>query len=76
MDDLGPDHECLGQQLKIWADRYGCILETKGGALVSKYTKFIVTSQYSPDEIFTKDPRTLEAIRRRFKVEHMIDPFN
>jgi len=71
MDDLGLDHKILGQQLKIWADRYGCILETKGGALTDRYTEFIVTSQYSPDEIWAGDARTIEAIRRRFKVVHM-----
>lgn len=32
MDDIGQEHKCLGQQLKIWADRYACVLETKGGA--------------------------------------------
>ena len=32
MDDIGPEHKVLAQQLKIWSDRYGCILETKGGA--------------------------------------------
>lgn len=44
MDDIGMDHKCLGQQLKIWTDRYGCILETKGGALVDEYEWFVVTS--------------------------------
>lgn len=33
MDDIGKEHHVLGQQLKIWTDRYGCILETKGGAV-------------------------------------------
>lgn len=52
MDDIGPEHKCLAQQLKIWADRYGCVLETKGGAVVSEYQWFVVTSQYSIEEIF------------------------
>lgn len=52
MDDIGPDHKVLGQQLKIWSDRYACVLETKGGALADKYTDFIVTSQYHIDEIW------------------------
>lgn len=68
MDDIGPEHKVLAQQLKIWADRYGCILETKGGALSSNYEYFIVTSQYTINEIFGDDPKTVEALRRRFKV--------
>jgi len=75
MDDIGPEHKCLGQQLKIWTDRYGCILETKGGALVSHYEQFIVTSQYSIADIFGEDDRTMEALKRRFKVIHMTAPF-
>lgn len=67
MDDLMPEHKCLNQQLKIWADRYDCILETKGGAAHSQYEWFIVTSQYKPEEIFTGDCRDLEAIQRRFQ---------
>jgi len=68
MDDIGLEHKCLGQQLKIWADRYGCILETKGGAVASNFSKFIVTSQYSIDEIFSDDYHTIEALKRRFKI--------
>ena len=67
MDDFGPQHVVLTQQLKIWADRYGCILETKGGAVADNYEWFIITSQYQPVEIF-KDPKDLEAINRRFKI--------
>jgi len=44
MDDIGVDHKCLGQQLKIWTDRYGFIMENKGGAMVDNYQWFIVTS--------------------------------
>lgn len=71
MDDIGLEHKVLGQQLKIWSDRYGCILENKGGAMSSKYEKFIVTSQYSIEEIFGEDERTVEALRRRFKVIYL-----
>lgn len=66
MDDMMPEHKCLAQQLKIWSDRYDCILETKGGAVHSQYQWFIVTSQYSIDEIFSDD-RDREALHRRFQ---------
>ena len=71
MDDIGLEHKVLGQQLKIWSDRYGCILENKGGAMSSNYKKFVVTSQYSIEQIFVDDQKTIEALRRRFKVIHL-----
>lgn len=70
MDDFGPEHKVLGQQLKIWGDRYGCILETKGGAMGSAFDKFIITSQYTIEECFD-DQKTIDAIRRRFNVIKM-----
>lgn len=74
MDDIGLDHKCLGQQLKIWSDRYACVLENKGGAMASNYKKFVVTSQYSIDDIWIGDTPTIEALKRRFEVIHI--PFN
>lgn len=68
MDDIGIEHKCLGQQLKIWSDRYGCILENKGGAMASSYVNFVVTSQYSIEEIWVGDQHTIDALKRRFKV--------
>lgn len=72
MDDLGPNHECLAQQIKIWTDRYDCILETKGAAVHSTYDWFIITSQYSPEEIF-KDEKDLSAITRRCQIYNIED---
>lgn len=66
MDDVMPEHKVLSQHLKIWSDRYDCILETKGGAVHSQYEWFIVTSQYSIDEVFSDD-RDRAAIHRRFQ---------
>lgn len=66
MDDIMPQHNCLAQQLKIWTDRYDCILETKGGAVHSQYDYFIITSQYKIDEIF-EDEKDREALHRRIQ---------
>ena len=66
MDDFMPEHKILCQQLKIWSDRYDCILETKGGAVHSDYEWLIVTSQYSIEEIW-EDDRDRSAISRRFQ---------
>lgn len=67
MDDFGKEHSVLGYHLKIWADRYGCILETKGGASCSSFDSFVVTSQYSIEEIWNDDKETIDALNRRFK---------
>lgn len=71
MDDMSPFEVNLGSDLKEWADRYGFIMETKGGAITDNYEKFIVTSQYSIEQIFTDD-ETRKALNRRFEVIHMI----
>ena len=72
MDDLDPERaKMLAQHIKLWADRYGVILETKGGALASAYEHFVVTSQYSLEDCFGYETKTLEAMQRRFKVIHI-----
>lgn len=45
MDDLDPERaKMLAQNIKLWTDRYGVVLETKGGALADNYKAFVVTS--------------------------------
>lgn len=74
IDDVDPNHRCLGHHFKIWADRYSFLAEVKGGAMLIRPKVICVTSQYSPEEVF-EDDSTIAAIRRRFKVTRVDSSF-
>lgn len=73
LDDL--DTNVLGHYLKIWADKWACKGEVKGGHVNLRYSKFIVTSNYHPSELWKSEDDELiqAAICRRFKIVHF-DP--
>lgn len=68
LDDL--DSPKLYSYLKRWADRYKLIGEVKGGSLPLTYTYFIVSSNFSVDELGDQDVQvssiTSRAVERRF----------
>lgn len=68
LDDM--DNDALGHHLKIWTDRYACTGEVKGGTINLQHRKFIVTSNFSIDELFEK-PQIAQALKRRFTVVHL-----
>lgn len=73
LDDL--DTNVLGHYLKIWADRYSCTGETKGGTINLRHKKIIVTSNYSIEHLWKDDEEMQKAIKRRFKVTKFSEPF-
>ena len=76
MEEMGKEHACLGNQLKRWTDEYApFVAEAKGGAVNPDYDNFLVTSNYSLEDIFGDDPKVLDPLRRRFEVHHFADPF-
>jgi hypothetical protein len=74
------DYDCnmaLFHYLKIWGDRWACSGEVKGGTVQLQHKRFIVTSNYSIDEMFMQSgPDGLQAIKRRFTILHMSTPYS
>lgn len=65
------DFDCkeLGHHLKIWADKWSCTGEIKGGTVNLKHKRFIITSNYHPDDLWEEE-NMREAIKRRFQITH------
>lgn len=74
IEELSPDHEYLGPILKCWTDKYPFRCEIKGASLFIRPKKFIITSNYTLEQIF-KDPAVLEPLKRRIKTTHFLMPF-
>lgn len=72
LDDMDKHGECLGHLLKIWADNYRFLAETKGDNIYPTYTKFIITSNYQIGDIFG-DKEIREAVMCRFVVINLIN---
>lgn len=66
LDDFDCKH--LGHYLKIWADKWSCTGEIKGGTVQLRHHYFVVTSNYSIEEMFPDDLQLQAAIKRRFAV--------
>jgi len=74
IDDL--DHDTakwIGQMLKNWVDHYPFQAETKGDGMVIRPQKIVVTSNYSIEELW-QETNLQQAIKRRFKVRHIVQP--
>lgn len=57
LDDIDEGGCCLSHYLKIWADAYDCVGEVKGHFVKLCFNKFIVTSNYTIEELWPKDQK-------------------
>lgn len=72
LDDM--DSDALHHYLKIWADKWACTGETKGGTIHLKHKWFIITCNESIEELFADKPLVMrDAIRRRFNQIEMLE---
>jgi len=64
------DFDCkeLGHYIKIWADKWACSGEVKGGTVNLQHTTFIITSNYPPSHFWCEDEQLLLAVNRRFRI--------
>jgi len=74
IEDLGMKFQYLGEDLKNWADKYQFSGEIKGGSMMLRPERIIVTSNYHPSDIWT-DEKILLPIYRRFKIIHRDTPY-
>lgn len=71
MDDMDKYCVALGGLLKDWGDKWSFKAESKGSVEWIRPKQFIVTSQYSIEEIF-EDQETRDALNRRYDSKHFL----
>lgn len=69
IDDLDKKHDVMAHHLKIWGDHYPFIAESKGGAKMIRPKKIIITSNYTPEDIWGFDEQSRAPIERRYKIK-------
>lgn len=67
LEELAPEHKWMANHVKLWADRYAFMGETKGGQVMLRPKVICVTSNYEITDIW--DGVDAQAITRRFRIE-------
>lgn len=70
IEEWSPE-EKIEQRLKVWADKYPFRAEIKGGSMMIRPKRIIVTSNYCIDECFARK-QDADPIKRRFQEQHML----
>lgn len=67
IDDLDDTHTYMSYELKKLADKFCYMVEIKNSSKYIRPKHCVVTSQYTIAEIWKDEPKTIEALERRFK---------
>jgi len=70
IDDFDLNHKVLSTFVKRWTDHYAFPGEMKGTTVQIRPLKVIITSNYTPEEIWADDPVTAQAVRERCTFKH------
>lgn len=70
-DDFDMTGVNLSQKMKLWADKYACQGEIKGGTMQLHHHELIVTSNYTIKQIWPDDPILVAALERRFRMVYI-----
>lgn len=76
IDDFDKCHEVLIYYIKIWLDRYPFNAEIKGGSMMIRPRTIIITSNYTPAEIWTDAAGALEPLHRRLTFIDFSNPMH
>lgn len=69
LDEFAPEHRCLAYYIKLWADSTPFHAYVKYSDMLIRPRKFIITSNFTIDEIGFQE-KDIEPIKRRFRVIH------
>lgn len=65
IEDFDKTHNWMAHLLKLWADKFSFPAEVKGGTIVIRPKRIVITSNYSPEEIW-QDAGSLAPIKDRY----------
>lgn len=66
IEDFDKTHSWMAHLLKLWADKFSFPAEVKGGTIVIRPKRIIITSNYSPQQIWGGDEGSLSPIVDRY----------
>jgi len=74
LDDLSLEHgNWIGYLLKRWTDKFSFPAEHKGTTVQIRPKKFVITSNYTIEQVFHHDETLINALKRRFKCIQVLD---